>query len=150
MGTADDGLASFQIRPSFEQKFRPSKVKDIIHNILVEELGGKTYKEVLPRKEAIIEQVLKQVKALYSTKTKEGYSWSFSILARCYGSPCRIAPSCQGRLPSSVDVERVFSVEDAKSFLTPAVTKSDEVVFLPSSLSSFPLEGKDVTEAVAY
>ena len=35
--------ASFQIRPSFEQKFRPGAVKDIIHTVLNDSLAGKAY-----------------------------------------------------------------------------------------------------------
>ena len=34
---------SFQIRPSFEKKFRPGAVKETIHSILNETLAGKTY-----------------------------------------------------------------------------------------------------------
>lgn len=34
---------SFQIRPSFEQKFRPGAVKEIIHNVLNDSLAGKIY-----------------------------------------------------------------------------------------------------------
>ena len=34
---------SFQIRPSFEQKFRPGAVKEIIHTVLNSSLAGKIY-----------------------------------------------------------------------------------------------------------
>ena len=34
---------SFQIRPSFERKFRPGAVKDIIHTVLNDTLTGKLY-----------------------------------------------------------------------------------------------------------
>ena len=34
---------SFQIRPAFEQKFRPGAVKEVIHQILNDTLVGKTY-----------------------------------------------------------------------------------------------------------
>lgn len=34
---------SFQIRPSFEQKFRPGAVKDIITTVLNDSLSGKVY-----------------------------------------------------------------------------------------------------------
>ncbi|XP_040583724.1 dynein light chain Tctex-type protein 2B [Lepeophtheirus salmonis] len=35
--------AKFQIRPSFENKFKPGAVKDIIHNVLIDVLNGKAY-----------------------------------------------------------------------------------------------------------
>ena len=39
----DNHEPSFQIRPSFEKKFRPGAVKETIHQILDETLAGKTY-----------------------------------------------------------------------------------------------------------
>ena len=35
---------SFQIRPSFERKFRPGAVKDLIHNVLNDTLTGNRIK----------------------------------------------------------------------------------------------------------
>ena len=39
----DHNEPSFQIRPSFEKKFRPGAVKETIHQILDDTLAGKTY-----------------------------------------------------------------------------------------------------------
>ncbi len=40
---SDSQEPSFQIRPSFEQKFRPGAVKEIIHTTLNNSLAGKIY-----------------------------------------------------------------------------------------------------------
>jgi hypothetical protein len=34
---------SFQIRPSFDRKFRPGAVKEIIHTVLNQVLAGRSY-----------------------------------------------------------------------------------------------------------
>jgi hypothetical protein len=39
----DEQEPSFQIRPAFDKKFRPGAVKDAIHTVLNESLGGKVY-----------------------------------------------------------------------------------------------------------
>ena len=42
-GREENNEPSFQIRPSFDKKFRPGAVKEAIHTILNETLAGKTY-----------------------------------------------------------------------------------------------------------
>ena len=39
----EEETSKFQIRPSFESKFKPGAVKEVIHNVLNDVLNGRSY-----------------------------------------------------------------------------------------------------------
>lgn len=55
---------SFQIRPSFDKKFRPGAVKEAIHQILDQTLAGKTYevKQVAEWSKSIADEIKARIK----------------------------------------------------------------------------------------
>ena len=67
---------SFQIRPSFEKKFRPGAVKETIHQILDETLAGKTYDtaKVADWSKDIADQIKGRIKEMGYDRYKVNFS----------------------------------------------------------------------------
>ena len=68
---------SFQIRPSFEKKFRPGAVKETIHQILDETLAGKTYDtaKVADWSKDIADQIKGRIKEMGYDRYKVKSKW---------------------------------------------------------------------------
>jgi len=62
----DDSQNSYVIRPHFEQKFKPAKVKELIHNVLTSNLLEKEYdsEQALEWTQTICDAIREQAKEL--------------------------------------------------------------------------------------